>query len=684
MKENAITMNPEGYSEALNAMSIMFGWVTAIQYPKEYNFMSYIIPDEIKNYVTLEPSQHLKDVSPQFFDLTFNNVIEIKDALEGDYYYVLTVKEDFPEEYKGKLWEIKMKLNEEYFETLPGVKDPTDVNKVHDYHITIPSIKFGVPLSTGEYKGKVFYNLGQAKDLYFTYKVHKHFEFQGIKIVTDDDINHLSEAIENEENRFINLLNVWNSIEDSEISKKIKVTNETIANDNFYQLVKVDLSEAFPLFPYEVKQNPFVTNISLLVKTFADFVPYGYRNHLIEGRVYYNNGRRVKNTRTEEPRYINCLASGPSLAATFNNKVVELNETSSSFYETNIQTIFNGDTKFVKLIIKITNEGTSPAYSPKFSLGIDPKAVYIPNKEEGNSLSYSDEGVQGDTKRLIVNYDRQIGQGDNLKFDLYFEVEFGEKTEVQFDITERNLQGNSNQKLTLVKSLNITLCLSEAECHEGDPNFGRERTDASHKISYKNEQRAVGKIVLKTENIGTDLMPKYKLTAEIQGVMPGYDKNNVMYSFRRKIEGVDERFIQIALTTDNSIIDIPFEEGEIKEKGQYNITYKVIGEFPDGRTLDSINDNEVNFVYALDEEIEEEKKGFPSYAIAIIIIVGLGVILTGAFLVYKFFLKNKKNNIGKENEIQSPSQQNVNELNQKSSERDIKNSVKVINFEENK
>ena len=92
----------------------------------------------------------------------------------------------------------------------------------------------------------------------------------------------------------------------------------------------------------------------------------------------------------------------------------------------------------------------------------------------------------------------------------------------------------------------------------------------------------------------------------------------------------------------------------------------------------------MNFVYALDEEIEEEKKGFPSYAIAIIIIVGLGVILTGAFLVYKFFLKNKKNNIGKENEIQSPSQQNVNELNQKSSERDIKNSVKVINFEENK
>ena len=129
--------------------------------------MSYDIPKEIKDFVTLTPSQHLKDISPQFFDLTFNNVLEIKDALEGDYYYVLTVKDNFPEIYKGKLWEIKMILNEEYFETLPGVKDPTDINKVHDYHLTIPSIKFGVPLSTGPYKGKVFYNLGQAKDLSF-------------------------------------------------------------------------------------------------------------------------------------------------------------------------------------------------------------------------------------------------------------------------------------------------------------------------------------------------------------------------------------------------------------------------------------------------------------------------------------------------------------------------------------
>jgi hypothetical protein len=73
MREGAITLNDTAYRVFLNAMNIMKGKVTAVQYPSEYKFMSYEIPDEIKEYVTLTPSQHVMDVSPQFFDLTFNN-----------------------------------------------------------------------------------------------------------------------------------------------------------------------------------------------------------------------------------------------------------------------------------------------------------------------------------------------------------------------------------------------------------------------------------------------------------------------------------------------------------------------------------------------------------------------------------------------------------------------------------
>ena len=207
------------------------------------------------------------------------------------------------------------------FETLPGKKDPTDINNVHDYHLTIPSIKFGVPLSEGRYKGKVFYNLGQAKDLSFTYKIHKNFQFKGIKLVNDENINDLSDAVSDDKNKFNNLLNVWNSINNNpEISKKIKVTNETY--DSFYQLITVNLSEAYPLFPYEVQQGPFETNISLLVSTYSDYIPSGYRNHLIQSKVYYNDGRKIKNANADSPLYINCLASGPSLTAALKIKLL--------------------------------------------------------------------------------------------------------------------------------------------------------------------------------------------------------------------------------------------------------------------------------------------------------------------------------------------------------------------------
>ena len=87
MEERAIPMQGTGVSKPLNGMSIMQGKQTAIQFPKEYKFMSYSIPPEIQPYVTLTPSQHIIDISPQFYDLTFNNVLNIKDALEGDYFY---------------------------------------------------------------------------------------------------------------------------------------------------------------------------------------------------------------------------------------------------------------------------------------------------------------------------------------------------------------------------------------------------------------------------------------------------------------------------------------------------------------------------------------------------------------------------------------------------------------------
>ena len=248
MKQGAIVLNDTAYKVYLNAMNIAKDEVTNVQYPSEYLFMTPEIPDDIKPYVTLTPSQHVMDVSPQFFDLTFNNILSIRDALEGDYYYCLNVSENFPDELKGKLWEIKMTLHEEWFKTLPSLNDPTGV---HDYHLTIPSIRFGVPISQGENKGKIFYNLGQAKNMVFTFRLYNEFEIRGIKIVDEEIVEQFGEAAGDKENRFTKLYNLWEQIpSDQDIVDKIKITYVP-DKDTFYNLYTINLTEAYPLFPYE-------------------------------------------------------------------------------------------------------------------------------------------------------------------------------------------------------------------------------------------------------------------------------------------------------------------------------------------------------------------------------------------------------------------------------------------------
>ena len=599
----------------------------------------------------MTPSQHIIDISPQFFDLTFNNVLNIKDALEGDYYYCLNVSGTFPEEYKGKLWEIKMTLNKEYFYRLPGYNDPTGI---HDYELTIPSIKFGVPIGDGKYKGKVFYNLGQAENITFTYRLHKNFKIKGVKLVNEDIIDSMSEAVGDKKEKYNKLLNIWNGIQNT---NKIKIS--TTPYDTFYQLVTVDLSKEFPLFPYE---NP------------AEHGPFGYSNLLAASRIFYNDTRKLKKNDAEYPLYINCYASGPSILPSYKKKLAKYNQTAYVYYESDEQIIYEGDTPFIKLTLTTKNEGTATAYNPIFILGINPDATYKPQKEV-SSLNVIDEGIVQDVRRIVVQYKGEILSNDDIIFNLYFKMQFGEKK----DYTSSSLRQlpEEDKSVLFVKSLVATLCLTQASCHEGDQNFGRQNTEKTFKINYTPVQRAVGKIVLNSENIGNETLPKYVLKATIIDYDHSYDVSTVQYSFQRKIIGVDDEFREIALITENTYTDQPFQT----ENNNYKVIYKVIGKFSDGRTLDSLRQNELEFEYAVEEPEDEVKGGgFPIYAIIIIIVVGLGVLLAGGFLLYKFFFKKKGDRL-EENEDVDANNNDFEQVKTKSTRRSISNDKKVIKFE---
>ena len=54
----------------------------------------------------------------------------------------------------------------------------------------------------------------------------------------------------------------------------------------------------------------------------------------------------------------------------------------------------------------------------------------------------------------------------------------------------RNLADNEQENVELVKSLDITLCLTNAICYEGNENFGRQKTDKTYKIKFEKEKKA--------------------------------------------------------------------------------------------------------------------------------------------------------------------------------------------------
>ena len=637
MKKGAITLNYTSNNIYLNGMDIMLDRITAVQYPSEYKFMSYEIPEEIKPYITLTPSQHVMDVSPQFFDLTFNNILTIRDALEGDYYYCLNVSKDFPEEYEGKLWEIKMKLNEEWFETFPS---ENDVTGIHNYHLTIPSIRFGVPIRNGENKGKIFYNLGQAKNLVYTFRLYNEFEIQGIKLINESILEQINTAIQADEDKFTKLLELWDQIPDNkDISDKTKITLAPLNGIPFYNLVTVNLTDSIQLFPYEEAPNkPYITKLYLLLKSYSLHSPYGNRNLMAVSTINYNDGR--KNKKYTDSTYLNIYSSGPHLAPLFEHKVAEMNETTLEFEVTDNQEIYNGDILTIKLTLTSNNEGTSSAYNANFNLKIDKNAEYIETAQTTKAITVTEGKIQGDEKLINVFYKGEITSKSSIKCDLYFKMQIGEKRE------QINLNGEENRrrvladsktiKTPLVKELDMSLCLIDKECKEGDINYGKQKSSVKHDISYQiNVVRDVGKIYLDAKNIGTDKAPKYSLTARvnISEVQSGYDLKNVIYIFYRKIEGLDDDYKEISTGKENSIIDEPFSN--MKDIKNYKVSYKVIGKFQNGRTLDSTNQENL-----FNDEYEEKKnKGFPDYAIAIIVVLGVAAIAASGFLVYKLLTK---------------------------------------------
>jgi len=103
--------------------------------------------------------------------------------------------------------------------------------------------------------------------------------------------------------------------------------------------------------------------------------------------------------------------------------------------------------------------------------------------------------------------------------------------------------------------------------------------------------------------------------------------------------------------------------------------------------LDSQNQNKITYTYAIDEE-EKKNKGLPLYSIIIIIVASMAIIVGFGFLIYKFACRKKKYLIDDQSDngssFKNRSKFGDISIKEKSSNRGIRNEVKIIKYEDQK
>ena len=472
MKAGAIT------ADRLNVPpnTLMKDKIHAVQVPTKYNFLKLDIPEPIRDYIEIIPSNHNENVTAQFFDFECINLVTIRDGYKGEYYYKLTLKNGLDEKYFGRLWEIKVNINYDYFDMLPGLNnDPymkvssSDTTMIHDYTLKIPSIKFGIPYSSDypipEYRNKVFYTIGRASDIKISYNIHEEFSLDDIKIISPEEVEKLRLASTNQENYNEELLNIWtNGI----ANKSSYLTGEIKANVlepvNEYKRIWIYLNRTFPELPYEVYGEPDHTKIYILVKVSAPQVTYGSRLNVKWGYGEYNDSRIIRKTNTGLASYIN--AYGPWIKMDIENTLLRYNKTISDFMIADNQTHF-GSVGYMKLKITAINSGSKDAFQTSYKFVFTKYVKILDNfgdvLNKKAIIKIVKDKASGETS-LYINSNRQIPQNTKDAYNIYLKYDFGEVANQQI-ISQRNLDEN-NEKVVL-KNADVTLC-QNTQCNDDD------------------------------------------------------------------------------------------------------------------------------------------------------------------------------------------------------------------------
>ena len=646
LKATGIDFEYKG-EKTLNAHDFLYSITHSIQKPLSYNFMEVEVPEQIKDYITIEPSDHNIDVAPQFFDFQSINVVTIKDGFEGSYFYKLTIKENFPEKYKGRLWDIKVNLKEEYFDMLPGFND--NIVK-HDYKLKIPNIKFGVPYGNdSKFKGKVFYTLGRAKNINLNYKLFKDFTPVEVKIIPEENINLLSESTNNIENINTKLAEFYETKTNS-LPNKINIEINSIEGDSNFNLISYDLSQNYPLLPYEIYGSPDVTSIYLITKLKSDQLEFSsnLKTYVKNAKVSYNDGN--KNKKDSFNDYSQGTSKGAWITLSNNGYLVSLNESDKTYYKSLDQTIYNNDEGVINVNLTLLNSGSDNAYRINLNLEINNNVEFIEDLYGNKNIKYSISNLNNENKNLTL-HDLTLNNNDKYKFILFFRFKINNRL--------RNLN-----ELNIINNCQLSLCQT-IECSASTSSTSRViQKIKNFALSYKIVENPRPSVKLSIESLGTFTNPKYYLKTKLEGLEN--KENKYIYEFYYKIPTfnlLEENLIQNS--TKGIVTHAPFVMGEKNfiEVDKYDIEYivKIYNAENNNEFIDSdsiiVNENMNNSNEAF--IIKNNKK---KWWITVLIIIGvLLIILLGIYLF--FFIKKKKLFSNKKELIKNEIENNNNNFN---------------------
>ena len=461
--------------------------VHSIQVPKEYNFLELIIPEPLKNYIEIKPSDHNKDLLPQFFDFQCINVVTIRDGYIGEYYYKMTLKPGLDEKYFGRLWEIKVNLKSEYFDILPGFdNDPylkVNQDKVtlrHDYQLKIPSIKFGIPYPSDykipEYRNKVFYTIGRAHDLKISYNHLKEFNLDDIKIVSDDEVEKLQKASTNEQNYNEELLDIWNNgIANKSSLLNGDITIEQLEPSGENRRVWIFLNKVFPEFPYEKYGEPDVNKINLLIKLSADQTSDGKKLGIRWGYGTFNDTKTIRKTNVDNAAYIS--VKGPWILVDVEKTILNYNKDLSNFTTAENQANYPSG-GYMKLKITAKNSGSNIAYQASYKY-VFSSYVEILNFGDVNKKKDIISLKRGNNGETIIDIkaNKQMPISTKDAYNIYVKYDFN-------DELLRNLEDNTDKEKVIIKTGSISLC-QNAICNN-DESLVNQNIDINFKMSLKN------------------------------------------------------------------------------------------------------------------------------------------------------------------------------------------------------